>query len=572
MGDWLRHELQDKQLIFHNAPFDVGMLLWDNVDVRQFNTIHDTMYGAILHDPNDYYSLDHCAQRYVGPEHKKVDLASKEDMHMVPADVIGPYAEQDVRLTGWLHEKIQPALAKKRLQDIYRLECDCISATTEMTFNGMKIDESKLAQYIDQVGKKLKGLERLIGSVNPGSGKQMEAHFKKEGIPIAYNYVCKPCSERGKKKVAWPAFKQQFCNRCDKPMEITSPHFGKKLMSTLDHPFIKAVVDVKNYSRLYNAFLMPWSRQIVDGVLPFQLNQLRDRDFGGSTKGTVTGRFSCEMWEEGNQMQQVWSVKNQIEQLGPDFILRDLFVSGTDGAVLGAVDASQIEYRLLSHFSRSNKLANEYIKNPWVDYHAMVQLKVLMGQVSRKQAKNLNFGKIYGMGRALFARQMGLDTDEADRLYDLYESLLPEAKETSQWWERQARLQGEIRTIRGRLFEFGRGDATHVAMSRLIQGSAGDLMKEALVKLWENKIFEKLRLTVHDEAIGDLDPSKSKQLVELLDDIKGVRVPIKWQLSMSNTWAMTGPETVKNPTDAYIEGFQASFLREYSEQTELQSA
>jgi DNA polymerase I-like protein with 3'-5' exonuclease and polymerase domains len=106
-------------------------------------------------------------------------------------------------------------------------------------------------------------------------------------------------------------------------------------------------------------------------------------------------------------------------------------------------------------------------------------------------------------------------------------------------------MRHEIRTIRGRLFEFSRTDKTHIALSRLIQGSAADIMKEALVKVWKAGLYTKMRLTIHDEIMGDGLAKNAKQIVELLDDTMGIRLPLRWSMEYSSNWAMTSPDTVK---------------------------
>lgn len=135
--------------------------------------------------------------------------------------------------------------------------------------------------------------------------------------------------------------------------------------------------------------------------------------------------------------------------------------------------------------------------------------------------------------------------EEAYEVLDLYQRELPECNDTAGWYEREARLRGEIRTIRGRLFEFGRADKTHIALSRLIQGSAADIMKEGLVKVWKSGLYRKMRLTIHDEIMGDGPIGNAKAIVELLDDTVGVRLPLRWSMECSKNWAMTLPDTVK---------------------------
>lgn len=558
---WLNTELRNKELIFHNAAFDVIMLLQDGLDLRQHNnTIHDTMIKSILLDPSDWYSLDHCVHRYVDPNISKLELPfPKDQMQFYPSHDVGLYAEADVSLTHKLDLKTEPLMKKKDLGQIYRLECDCLSPTIEMMNNGLIIDTDKLSKNIAGLKKKVNALTKKMGTVNPNSGKDLLVEFQNRNIPVAHNYKCSPCSEQMKRDIAWPSFTQPICPYCKSGMEEGSAHFGQQLMAQLDHPFVKQIRELKKNKRLLDAFMIPWSEQLKHGrILPFQLNQLRDRKYDGSTKGTVTGRYSSEMYGGGSQPQQIWSAEKQIEELGDEYILRELFIASNPDLMFGSVDASQIEFRLLGHFAKTDKIAAAYNKDPFIDYHTLVQTVILESLITRKKAKNVNFGKIYGMGLGLFSRTMNIPFEEAKELYDLYEAKLPEAKETSQYWERQARVRGQIRTLRGRLFEFGPKDKTHIAMSRLIQGSAGDLMKEALIKLYRANMFEKLRCTVHDEALGCIDPSKGLQLVELLNDVVGLRVPLRWKLSISKNWAMTGPETIEIPSKEDIKRFQAA--------------
>jgi DNA polymerase-1 len=545
---FLNKELRDKIVIGHNIPFDTLMLIQDGVDLRAHNNqLEDTMYSGILYNPEGYYSLDAMFAEFVDPNVQKVKLPfDKGDMEFQSSDAVGEYAEMDVRMTGRLHPIMQQKIKQKKLEEVYRLECDCISPTVEMQNNGLVIDTDKLGKWIKEVTRKVNGLKKKFGPVNPNSGKQLKEEFAKLGIEHPWNWNCPACTQKMKRDVSWPEFGEQHCPYCKEPAVRGSAHFGKKLLKRIDHKFVKQVMELKSYSRLLDAFMLPWSRQIKRGrILPFELNQLRDRDYGGSTKGTVTGRFSSSMPEEGSQPQQIWKVKNQIDELGDQWILRELFIAGNKDADVMDVDASQEEFRLLGHFSRTDKIANAYNNDPFVDYHDVVAKDILKGKMPRHKAKNINFGKIYGMGKALFSRMFDVPFNEAVEMYELYEKEFPEAKETDRYYDRQARLKGEVRTLRGRLFEFGRNSKTHIALSRLIQGSAGDLMKEAMVKCWKANIFDKMRLTVHDELLGDGDRAKGPQLVELLNDTKGIRVPIRWELDCGKNWAMRGGDHVQ---------------------------
>ena len=544
---WLNTELRDKTIITHNGTFDTLMLLQDGVDLRAYgNILEDTMFSGILVNPESIYSLDFMYGHYVDAGVQKIKLPfDKSELEFVPSHMVGEYAEQDVRMTAHLNTAMRLQREKKNLNEIYRLECDCISPTVEMQNNGLIIDTLKLEKWIKEVDVKVKKLEKKFGAINPNSGKQLKVEFDRLGIHHPWNFKCEKCSEKQNRVIAWEGFAPQSCPYCHQEVQPGSPHFGKELMKRIDHPFPKSVTTLKAMSRLRDAFLIPWSKQIKKGrILPFELNQLRDRAFDGATKGTVTGRFSASMREGGAQPQQIWKVGNQIEELGDEYILRELFIPSNPNSDFLAVDASQEEFRLLAHYAKTDRIADAYNKDAFTDYHTVVAEDILKGKMPRRKAKNINFGKMYGMGRALFSRKFDVSLAEANEMYDVFEKEFPELKQTSQFYESRAKIFGEIRTLRGRLFEFSRGSKTHIALSRLIQGSAGDLMKEAMIKMYRAGLMDKLRLTVHDELVGDGHREKGKEIVELLNDVHGLRVPIRWELQCGKTWAMTDPSTV----------------------------
>jgi DNA polymerase-1 len=561
---FLNKELVDKNVIMHNAAFDTIMLLQDGVDLRQNgNTIHDTMVASILHNPNDYYTLDHQHAVHVDANVQKIVLPFEKDkMQEVESNEVGAYAEQDVRMTWGLHQNIQPKLVKKALEEIYRLECDCVSPTVEMENNGLCIDVLKLERWIEQVGVRVKQLERDFGKTNPNSGKDLKKRFDAMGLAHPYNWFCAKCSKQQNRKVEWKGFAPQVCPYCKEDQVPKSPHFGEQLLAQIDHPFIKQLRHLKVFRGLLDDYLVPWSNQIKHGnKLPYQLNQLRDKKYdGGGTTGTVTGRYSASMWWGGKHPQQIFSVEKQADITDGEFIIRELCVPEDPEDVVLSVDASQIEYRLFGHFAHSysrgmegrknpwnpsTRFIDEYIKDPFTDYHDFVGNKILGGQFKRKKVKAINFGILYGMKGVTLSRHLRVSLEEAYEVLDLYRKALPETSDTAAWFERWARMRKEIRTIRGRLFEFGLRDKTHIALSRLIQGSAADIMKEGLVKTWQAGLFTKMRLTIHDEIMGDGKAENAKAIVELLDDVKGVNLPLRWSMEYSKNWAMTLPDTVK---------------------------
>jgi DNA polymerase I-like protein with 3'-5' exonuclease and polymerase domains len=558
---FLNAELVDKDIIMHHANFDTLMALQDDLDLRK-NTLHCTMMGSILLNPNDYYTLDHQYAVHVDPNVQKLKLPFEKDaMQEASSDEVGEYAEQDVRLTWGLHQAIQPKLVKKQLESIYRLECDCVSPTVEMQNNGLHLNVPKLELWIEQVGARVKTMEQNFGKINPNSGIDLKKKFDALGLEHPWNFKCEKCSERQKRVVAWQGFNPQVCPYCKNEQVPTSPHFGKDMLARIDHPFVKDLRQLKVFKGLLSGYLVPWSKQLVGNFLPYQLNQLRDKKFdGGGTTGTVTGRYSASMWEGGKHPQQIFSVDRQTEVTDGDFILRELCIPEDPDDVILSVDASQIEYRLFGHFAysfqrgsdgstnpwiKSDRFVDEYTKDPFTDYHDFVGQHILGGKFDRKKVKAINFGILYGMKGATLSRHLRVPLEEAYEVLDLYGRELPETRDTAGWFEREARIRHEIRTIRGRLFEFSRTDKTHIALSRLIQGSAADIMKEGLVKVWKAGLYTKMRLTIHDEIMGDGRAANAQAIVELLDDTFGIRLPLRWSMEYSRNWAMTSPDTVR---------------------------
>jgi DNA polymerase I-like protein with 3'-5' exonuclease and polymerase domains len=569
--EFLVRELVNKKLIFHNSVFDLLMLLRMGVDLRQINEIHDTMYAGILVNPSSFYSLDAMYAQYVDPNVQKLHLPfAKDDMQSASSDEVGSYGERDVEMTGNLHVVMQKHIDRKYLNLIYRLECGCSEATTEMLNNGLAVDTEKLYRWVDEVDAEVKQLQRSFGKINPNSPLELIRKFDELGLPYASNYACVECSAKLRRAVTWVSKGDEkrlaACPYCHVSVEPKSACFSKEGLHGIDHPFVKQIIQLRGMTRLHDTFLKPWAEQIVDGVLPFELSQLRDRDYSGATKGTVTGRYSSSMIDKGAQPQQIWSAEKQADEIGVGHILRELFISGTPGAMVGACDASQIEFRLFANyaFDEDDIIAKAYQDDPFTDYHDLVGSQVLQNEFPRKQVKTFNFGSLYGMGLATFARRLFQTMDEARVPYNKYHRMFPQVRATANYYDRMARCDKEIRTIRGRLFEFGLRDKTHIALSRLIQGSAADLMKEALVKLFRAKLYEKMRITVHDEVMGDLDPAKAVQAVELLNDTLNVRVPFRWEMECSESWAMTSPNTLKFFDKIYKGGKELCSLKQYS--------
>lgn len=545
---WLRQELHNKVVIGHNiGSFDLPSLRHDGLNlIGRGNSFRDTMHAAILDNPEARgYTLDNCAKRYLGNE-GKIDGLNKEKLANYHPREVGAYAEQDTRLCWMLDPVLHGFLTRRGVLDVYDLECRTIEPVVEMQENGLLFDHAKAKKWIDLATLDLQKAMAEIGETNVNSARQLQTACDRLGIVYPWNWKCPSpdCEE------AFPDYKRAdqtyTCWKCKKDMLATSPHFGKKFLKHIDHPFVKLVLKAKQLHKLLHTFLIPWVENInpANPILRFQLHQLRDRDEQGSTSGAVSGRFSCSsMGEGGAQPQQIWATANQIEEIGDEYLLRSLFVP-ENGRRFLSIDASQIEFRLFAHYSENVDLIKAYTDNPETNFHKFVAEHVLKGKLPYKKAKNINFGTLYNMGVAKFAREMNVSTKEAGEMVAIYDEAFPAAKDLRNKCKRAALSGMPTITILGRRFDWPpeRKRKAYIALNRLIQGSAADLMKMALIEAYHGGYFSKMRLTVHDEIDGDIVNEEAalalKAKLESPEFHQNMlRVPLLWDAQVSANWS-----------------------------------
>lgn len=545
---WLRRELKGKIIVGHNiGGFDLPFLRAEGLDLVKDNTFMDTMHAAILLDPAaNSFSLDGVAKRLLGADVGKVGGLDKSSLVNVHPREVGIYAEQDTRLCWMLDPVLYGHLRKKELLGIFDIECKTIRPVVEMQANGLLFDWHKAAAWIDLARKDLQAVEAELNGVNYNSPKQVQVQCNKLGLTYPWNWKCPTleCEE------AFPSYedpdKKFMCWKCNKEMVKSSPHFGKKFVRKMAHPFLKTVQKAKQLHKLLNTFLIPWVENIdpQKPILRYTLNQLREKDEHGGAKGAVSGRFSCSGMGAGAQPQQIWSVENQEAEIGADYLLRSLIIP-EPGKQFASLDASQIEFRLFAHYSENVELIKEYNENPKVDFHQLVAEKVLRGLMPRKKAKNVNFGTLYNMGVAKFARELSVSIKEAEEMFATYNEYFPAAKQLRDREKRKAACGLPTITLKGRRFDWLDPEMKkkcYVALNRLIQGSAADIMKLALVKAYDGGYFDTMRLTVHDEVDGDI--TKVEQIMDLKNDLEKpefldniMRVPLIWEPTVGTSWS-----------------------------------
>lgn len=530
--DWLKPIMATSvDKIFHNALYDVGWLKREGIETKGF--IHDTMIAApLLNEHGRGYSLNALGKTYCNDEKDETLLKdaakawgvdAKAEMYMLPANYVGGYAEQDAVLTLKLWDTLQKELIKQQLQPIYTLEASLLPLLIEMRWRGVRVNTLQAEELAHNLRRKekqcIQEIKRKYGAdVDIWAAASLSKVFDKVGITY-------PRTEK-----------------------TNSPSFRGPWLEQLEHPLPKLVVQARKYNKIYSTFIEGMILEHAQrGRIHGQMHPLR-----GDNGGTVSGRFSYST----PNLQQV-PVRDP--ELGP--LVRGLFLPEED-SVWGVFDYSQQEPRLTVHYASQLNLegaeqaVNEYTTAD-ADFH---QIVADMAGISRKEAKTINLGLSYGMGRQKLIKQLNINDLEAEELFNNYHNRVPFIRELTNSCSRKAENVGHIRTLLGRHCRFTMYESkseqssplpleeaqarygtnlkrsyTYKALNRLIQGSAADMTKQAMSDLWKEGIIPHVQ--VHDELDVSVNNEKeTNRIIELMQDCVQLRVPIKVDAELGKTW------------------------------------
>lgn len=539
--DWAKRELRGKEIVMHHARYDLLMLLETvGINLTEHNIIRDTMHMSALIDDNQKggYSLDNLCHEYF--HERKLDLPfNKKDLWMYAPEDVGYYAERDAFLTLKLHEYLYQKIQLLGLEKVYELESAFIPVILEMEHNGLRLDREKLHLWLKETNNELLRLSSRLGPINPNAGIDIKKVFDIRGIPYLYNLYCKDCDYEF---IGQPNLSP--CHKCSNTqISVRSPSFAEESLKFSKHPISTDILLSRKIMSLRSKYLLPW--QTMGKTIRCELHQLR-----GDEYGTISGRLSASTPKgfSGAHPQQIWKPKKQAAEIGDRWILRELIIPD-NGQLFFTSDARQIEYRLfahyVSHFNPESPIIKSYQTYPGIDYHKVVTDLIFKGEIDRESVKQINFMKIYGGGANKLATMLRCSLNKAKEYFNNYDNNFPEAKELIKAASIRAKQKGEVRTIYGR-----RGlispDRAYVALNRIIQGSAADVLKERLIAVYKERkeLGVKMRLTVHDELDGDIpDQEQANRVNSILEDFQGpsdfkLAIPLLWDMKVGKNWAM----------------------------------
>jgi len=529
--------------IMHNAQYDLGWIKHMGFTVN--GRIIDTMLIASLLDENRFsYSLNALSydllnktksEKALTEAAREFGVDPKAEMWKMPAMYVGPYAEADAELTLELWNYFSVKLGQEDLWGIANLELDLLPCLVDMTLRGIRVDVNRVERTRDGLLKRERDVLKKLKSVaGPGveiwAAQSLAKAFDKLGIHY-------PKTDKG------------------------APSFTKLFLQDHQHPVAKLIVEARNLNKTSGTFINSIMKHChADGRIHSHINQIRS-DSGG----TVSGRISMS----NPNLQQIPA---RDPELGP--MIRSLFLP-EEGDQWAAIDFSQQEPRILVHYAHvygktrgiplegAADFVEAYKNNPETDFHSLV---AEMANIPRKQAKTINLGLIYGMGVNKMSEQLDITVDEAKILVNQYHSRVPFVKGLMTGVMNRLNAKssgGALRSLEGRKCRFDSWEPdtfamnkalpykeavdeygpttrlkrayTYKALNRLIQASAADMTKKAMVNLY--KMGKLPMLQIHDElAMSVKNIEEAQEIAKVMEDAVPLEVPNVCDVEIGPSW------------------------------------
>ena len=527
---WFQDVLNtDAVKIFHNAMYDVCFIRAAGLKIN--GTIVDTMIAGSLVDENRFrYDLGSLGRDYIGIGKNEAVLKEtadlwgvdhKAEMYKLPAMYVGEYAEQDADLTLKLWQEMKKQMYHEDVEDIFKLETELFPCLVDMRFLGVRVDTQaayELKQQLIEEEKEClyKVKKETSVDVQIWAARSIEKVFQKLNLPY------------------------------DLTAKTSSPSFTKNFLQNHPHPIVKLIARAREINKSHTTFIDTILKHQHKGRIHAEINQIRS-DSGG----TVTGRFSYN----NPNLQQI-PARNK--ELGPR--IRSLFIP-EEGCTWGCFDYSQQEPRLVTHYAALDGLYGvdevlDSYNEGEADFHQIVSD---MANIPRSQAKTINLGLFYGMGKNKLQAELGVSKEDAEDLFRTYHDKVPFVKMLMESVMRRAQDKGRVRTLLGRrcrfnlwepnqfgihkalshedaLAEHGPGIKrafTYKALNKLIQGSAADMTKKAMVDLYKEGIIPHIQ--VHDELDISVNNNADK-IKEIMESAVDLEVPNKVDYESGPNW------------------------------------
>ena len=508
-------QLNRYKLVLQNFKYDYEIIR-NNFDI-ELKLYADTMILSWLLDTNEKVGLDYQINKYFN--HKMIAFKDvvKKGENFSNVDILNAcdYAAEDALMTLKLFNK-QLVLFKERnseeiLKLAFDLEFDFIYVLADMENNGIKIDVNLLKELKET---NYKYIQDLTTKIYETSGAEFNINSPKQLGVVLFETLGLPTAKKTKTGYSTDeAVLNGLFDAHDVVPLLLNYREAYKLQSTYIEPLLE--LGLKNDdNRIHTSFLHT---------------------------GTATGRLSSK-----NPNLQNIPVRSEAgSQIRSAFIPKD-------GFTLVGIDYSQIELRLLAHFSGDEALVDAF--NNDLDIHYQTAVKIFGEEAAKEKrsiAKSINFGLLYGMGSKKLGDTLGISSKEAKVYIESYFKAFKSVKDYLKSIEDSAHVNGYIKTLlnRKRLFDFESANAMvkaaylREAVNTMFQGSAADLIKLSMVEIhkkYKNNNNMRMLLQIHDELIFEIKDDLSDEIIEdlkeVMENIYKLNVPLKVSVAKGNSW------------------------------------
>lgn len=510
-----------------NIKFDLVVMRNQNIAVS--GLLCDTMVADYLLDPGQRnHSLDDISKRRL--HHETIPIthligSGKQQacMDQVALPMIAEYASEDADVPWRLTDALISELTSLELMNLFeRIEMPLVEVLADMEYNGIRVLPEKLAAMSGLFDQRIAQLRQRIIELageefNPDSPKQLAAIlFDKLKLPVIKRTPSGPSTD----------------------VEV--------LQELSEHEIAGTLIEYRQLTKLKGTYI---------DALPKLIS---------SVTGRIHTSFRQDVAATGRLSSSDPNLQNIPIRTEEGRQIRSAFCAGEDGWQLLAADYSQIELRVLAHYCRDANLIEAFQNDR--DIHSQVAAQVYavpLDQVTsaqRRSAKAINFGIIYGQSPYGLAKSLRISKDEAAAFIEAYFAGLPGVQEFIIETLSDCRQRGWVSTLFGRrrqvkgvrnfreLTEAKRRvliEPERIAVNTVIQGTAADLIKLAMVNVWRrlrrSKLQARLLLQIHDELIFEAAPDDMPALEQMVrEEMIGViklAVPLKVDTKSGNNWA-----------------------------------
>ncbi|HRT46806.1 MAG TPA: DNA polymerase I [Bacteroidales bacterium] len=513
--------------IGQNIKFDIQVLANYGIEVR--GALFDTMIAHYLLEPDMRHNMDYLAETYLS--YRPVSIESligekgrnQKTMRSVPVEKIVEYSVEDADITFQLKELFEPKIIKEGMKELAEnIEMPLIRVLACMERAGVKLDEENLKSIAVGLREDIIRLEEEIYAL---AGEEFNISSPRQLGNILF--IKLKLDDKAKLTKT-----KQF---------ITNEEILQKLVNR--HPIVGKVLEYRGLKKLLTTYVE---------TLPLLINKKTGRIHTSFNQAVAaTGRLSSN-----NPNLQNIPVR---DERGRE--IRKAFVPD-EGYIFLSADYSQIELRLMAHLSGDKNMIEDFISGH--DIHTATAAKIFgvsfdeVTREMRSRAKTANFGIIYGISSFGLSERLNIGRKEAKELIDGYFASYPGVKQYMEESIKQAREKGYVTTMFGRRRyvrdinsrnQVVRGNAERNAINAPIQGSAADIIKIAMIRIFNqirNKgLKSRMILQVHDELILEVAHDELELVKEIvISEMTGaasLKVPLKVDWGTGSNWLEAHP-------------------------------